>query len=169
MDGTPDDEPITVDWNVALRCVAEAEDKDTEADFKAEIKDVRFERRAALDTQITKALKHLDHFFGSHLKKIKSPIIGGRHLTCCGVKTSGTTEDANVWQDQMISGFFQCLHTANKCLDPDKGPVSCQTATGMASRVKRHCTDKFHPLGLPPLNVFCNQTWRELRAKPLEH
>jgi len=121
---------------------------------------------ASSETKISNALKHVDIFLASCCKKIKTPRISCRHLTCYGVKTSGIVEEANMWWDDMIGSFFSYLHTANKCGDPSRGRISYETATGHASSAKVYCINKFRGCG-PELNVFRSTKWRELRNELL--
>jgi len=118
------------------------------------------------ETKMSNALKHVDIFLASCCKKIKTPRVSCRDLTCCGIKTSGTVEEANMWWDDMTGNFFSYLHTANKCGDPEKGRISHETATGHASSIKVYCINKFRGCG-PELNVFRPTKWRELQNKLL--
>jgi len=111
------------------------------------------------ENKMSNALKHVDVFLASHCK---NPRISCRDLTCYGVKTSGTVEEANMWWDDMIGNFFSCLHTANKRGDPSRGRISYETATGHASSARVHCMNKFRGCG-PELNVFRPIKWRQLR------
>jgi len=82
-----------------LACVTTAEDKDLEAEALC---DMRSTHLALSETKMSNALKHADIFLASHCKKITTPRISCRHLTCYGVKTSGTIEEANMWWDDMM-------------------------------------------------------------------
>jgi hypothetical protein len=157
---------IPVDKSVALGCVTAAEDK--ELDYEAQLEDIRSVHLASCDSKLWNALKHLDFFLAGYLEKIKSPIINSRHLTYYGgVKTSGTSEEANEWWDNMIGNLFSYLYKdAYKYGDPDKDRISYETATGYASSIKVFYTNKFRTCG-PELNVFGPTKWRELRNKLL--
>mgnify|MGYP000122275710 CR=1 FL=1 len=98
---------VDIPKSVALSCVATAEDKELDDEAFC---DIRLVNLASHDSKSSNELKHLDIFLASCCKKIKAPPTQCRHLTCCGVKTSGTFEEANMWWDDMIGNFFSYLH-----------------------------------------------------------
>jgi len=160
MDAT-DEDRLKVD---TLSCVTESEDKELDLDALCDIRTVNF---ASWESKAFNALKHLDTFLGSYLKKIGVPHTSCSRLTCCGIKTSGTFEEANRWWDDMIGNFFSYLHkNAYKRCDPLQGRISYETATGYASSVKAYFTEKFRNDG-PQLNVFVSTRWRALRNRLL--
>jgi len=72
--------------------------------------------------KLSNALKHLNIFLAGCYKKINcASFVDCCHPAHCGVKTSGTFEEANMWWDNMIGNFFSCLDKdACKCGDLDK-------------------------------------------------
>ena len=148
--------------DTALGCVTAAEDKELDAEALC---DIRSETFVSCDSKTWSALKHFNIFLTSCYKKIKTPFVDCRRLTYHGIKTSGTFQEANVWWDNTMGDFFSHLHTdCYKWGDPDKGRVSCETASGYASSIKACYKNKFGNQG-PELNMFRATKWRVLRHK----